>query len=156
MHMWACVCICWCTVCVHAHVWVGESHYRTKIASACLTGSGKAAVAPASRSLTWSSGLLLVQCCSDRRLRASPASVWALRLQQGGHTWIGLARTIYIRCTYGIFSLEITKYTVCIYVYIYIYGSGQPYTWSLGFSNFVTLLQCCHFHSLWIVVSHIS
>ena len=34
---------------------------------------------------------------------------------------IGLARTIYIRCTYGIFGLEITKYTV------YIYGSGLPY-----------------------------
>jgi len=36
------------------------------------------------------------------------------------HTYIhvGLARTIYIRCTYGIFGLEITKYTVYIYVYI--------------------------------------
>ena len=34
------------------------------------------------------------------------------------HTSIGLARTIYIRCTYGIFGLEITKYTVYIYVYI--------------------------------------
>ena len=31
---------------------------------------------------------------------------------------VGLARTIYIRCTYGIFGLEITKYTVHIYVYI--------------------------------------
>jgi len=26
--------------------------------------------------------------------------------------WIGLARTIYIRCMYGVFSREITKYTV--------------------------------------------
>jgi len=34
---------------------------------------------------------------------------------------LGLARTIYIRCIYGIFRREITKYTVCIY------GSGQPY-----------------------------
>jgi len=34
------------------------------------------------------------------------------------HTGVGLARTIYIRCTYGIFGLEITKYTVYIYVYI--------------------------------------
>ena len=34
--------------------------------------------------------------------------------------FVGLARTIYIRCTYGIFGLEITKYTVYIYVYIYI------------------------------------
>ena len=25
---------------------------------------------------------------------------------------------IYIRCTYGVFGLEISKYTVCIYVYI--------------------------------------
>jgi len=31
---------------------------------------------------------------------------------------LGLARTIYIRCTYGIFGLEITKYTVYIYVCI--------------------------------------
>jgi len=31
---------------------------------------------------------------------------------------VGLARTIYIRCTYGIFGLEITKYTVYIYTYI--------------------------------------
>jgi hypothetical protein len=37
--------------------------------------------------------------------------------------YVGLARTIYIRCTYGIFGLEITKYTV------YIYGSGQPYVY---------------------------
>jgi len=28
---------------------------------------------------------------------------------------------VYIRCIYGIFGREITKYTV------YIYGSGQPY-----------------------------
>ena len=31
---------------------------------------------------------------------------------------VGLARTIYIRCTYGFFGLDITKYTVSIYVYI--------------------------------------
>ena len=31
---------------------------------------------------------------------------------------IGLAKTIYIRCTFGIFGLNITKYTVYIYVYI--------------------------------------
>ena len=41
---------------------------------------------------------------------------------------VGLARTIYIRCTYDIFGLEITKYTANIRcVYMYIYGSGQPY-----------------------------
>jgi len=37
---------------------------------------------------------------------------------------LGLARTIYIRCIYGIFDREITKYTV---IRVYIYGSGQPY-----------------------------
>ena len=31
---------------------------------------------------------------------------------------VGLARTIYIRCTYGFFGLDITKYTVYINVYI--------------------------------------
>jgi len=41
----------------------------------------------------------------------------------GAALCLGLARTIYIRCTYGNFGLEITKYTVYIYVYI---GSGQP------------------------------
>jgi hypothetical protein len=33
---------------------------------------------------------------------------------------LGMATTIYIRCAYGIFGREITKYTV-------IYGSGQFY-----------------------------
>jgi len=32
--------------------------------------------------------------------------------------YIGLARTIYIRCTYGIFGREIIKYTVIYGVYI--------------------------------------
>ena len=38
---------------------------------------------------------------------------------------VGLTRTIYlyIRCMYGIFGREITKYTV---IYVYIYDSGQP------------------------------
>jgi len=34
------------------------------------------------------------------------------------YTYIGLARTIYIRCIYGIFGREITKYTVIYGVYI--------------------------------------
>ena len=33
----------------------------------------------------------------------------------------------YIQCTYGIFGLGITKYTVYIYICTYMYGSGQPY-----------------------------
>jgi len=32
--------------------------------------------------------------------------------------WLGLARTIYIRCIYGIFGREITKYTVVYGAYI--------------------------------------
>jgi len=32
--------------------------------------------------------------------------------------WVGLARTIYIRCIYGTFGREITKYTVIYGVYI--------------------------------------
>jgi len=35
-----------------------------------------------------------------------------------GSACVGLARTIYIRCTYGIFGREITKYTVIYGVYI--------------------------------------
>ena len=44
------------------------------------------------------------------------------------YTPLGLARTIYIRCIYGIFVREITKYTVlfCQPYTPYIYGSGQP------------------------------
>jgi len=34
------------------------------------------------------------------------------------NTCLGLARTIYIRCTYGIFGLETIKYTVYKYVYL--------------------------------------
>ena len=34
---------------------------------------------------------------------------------------VGLARTIHIRCKYGILGREITKYMA------YIYNSGQPY-----------------------------
>jgi len=64
--------------------------------------------------------------------------------------YVGLARTMYIRCTYGIFSWEITiqLYTVGIHgsghAYVYsvislskaavftlcIYGSGQPYIYT--------------------------
>ena len=61
---------------------------------------------------------------------------------------VGLARTIYIRFTYGIFGLEITKYTVYIYVYIrfwptlqiaitrlYILNSLAPWLWwPLGYN----------------------
>jgi len=42
--------------------------------------------------------------------------------------YIGLARTIYIRCTYGIFGLEITKYTVYIYVFIRFWPTLQIYS----------------------------
>jgi len=35
-----------------------------------------------------------------------------------GVLFVGLARTIYLRCIYGIFSREITKYTVIYGVYI--------------------------------------
>jgi hypothetical protein len=37
-------------------------------------------------------------------------------------SFVGLAKTIYMRCIYGILGREIIKYTV------YIYGSGQPYS----------------------------
>jgi len=47
-------------------------------------------------------------------------------------TYVGLAKTKDIRCVYGVFGRDISKYTV---VYgVYIYGSGQPYvfvpTWN--------------------------
>jgi len=39
--------------------------------------------------------------------------------------YVGLARTIYLRCVHGIFGRDITEYTV------HIYGSGQPYIYEL-------------------------
>jgi len=47
--------------------------------------------------------------------------------------YLRLARTIYIRCIYGIFGLEITKYTAYIYVYIWFWP---------------TLTICCTQHML--------
>ena len=46
--------------------------------------------------------------------------------------YLGLARTIYIRCIYGIFGREIIKYTVIYGVYIQFWPTlhiiFQPYT----------------------------
>jgi hypothetical protein len=39
--------------------------------------------------------------------------------------FVWLARTIYIRCMYGIFGLEFTKYTVYVYVYIRFWPTLQ-------------------------------
>jgi len=65
--------------------------------------------------------------CGDKRPgsrgRASGAHVRGTRFNNGIHTLymqslcidglqIGLARTIYIRCIYGIYGRDITKYTV--------------------------------------------
>jgi hypothetical protein len=38
------------------------------------------------------------------------------------YIYVGLARTICMRCTYGIFSRDLTKYTVIYGVYTVIYG----------------------------------
>jgi len=39
-------------------------------------------------------------------------------LDHRNHSSIGLARTIYIRCIYGIIGRDITKYTVVYGVYV--------------------------------------
>jgi len=45
----------------------------------------------------------------------------------GGAVQLGLARTICIRCIYGIFGREITGKSPNIRSYtVYLYGSGQP------------------------------
>jgi len=41
--------------------------------------------------------------------------------QESTSTRVRLARTIYIRCTYGIFGREITKYTVMHGVYVRVW-----------------------------------
>jgi len=40
--------------------------------------------------------------------------------------YVELARTLYIRCIYGVFGREITKFTVMYGAYIH--GSGTPLT----------------------------
>ena len=50
-------------------------------------------------------------------------------------TRVGLARTIYIRCIYGNFGREITKYTVIYGVYIQFWP---------------TLNTCCGHEMIWI------
>jgi len=88
-------------------------------------------------------------------------------------SFLGLARTIYIRCTYGIFGLEITKYTVYIYVYIRfwptliislacagfgrqaarygerIFGSIRDQKYGQLFKLFVGLARNVYIHRIW-------
>ena len=45
----------------------------------------------------------------------TPATAGRVQIE---YTLVGLARTIYIRCIYGIFGRGITKYTVIYGVYI--------------------------------------
>ena len=63
-------------------------------------------------------------------------TIWDLSATSGicqarthARKWQGLARTIYIRCIYGIFGRGVKKYTVILYdsYTVYIYGSNQPY-----------------------------
>ena len=75
-------------------------------------------------------------------------------------TWVlvGLARTIYIRCTYGISGREITKYTVIHGAYLYIrlwptLGTKYVYwfTKSRGTKHTLThnLISYVHIWHLW-------
>jgi hypothetical protein len=45
------------------------------------------------------------------------------------HIYIGLVRTIYIRCIYGILGREITKYTVIYSVYIRFWPTLHICVW---------------------------
>jgi hypothetical protein len=56
--------------------------------------------------------------CSDVLGRAGLANTPVEEWPSAHGVWIGLARTIYIRCMYGIFSRELAKYTVIYGVYI--------------------------------------
>ena len=61
--------------------------------------------------------------CDNRRKRETCVRGHVITGERGRHSYIGLARTIYIRCIYGNSGREITKYTV------QIYGSGQIYSY---------------------------
>ena len=55
----------------------------------------------------------------EDRAQTSEVWVWSFGNQTNlEKLFVGLARTIYIRCTYGIFGLEIIKYMVykCVYI----------------------------------------
>ena len=48
-----------------------------------------------------------------------------------GHTYVLLARTIYIRCIYGIFGRKITKYTVIYGVYVRFWPTLYIWLWPI-------------------------
>jgi hypothetical protein len=54
-----------------------------------------------------------------------------MQCNQSIRIYVGWARTIYIRCIYGVFAREITKHTGMYG--IYIYGSGQPYIYGVQY-----------------------
>jgi hypothetical protein len=60
---------------------------------------------------------------------------------------MGLTKTINIRCIYGIFSREITKYTVLT---VHLHGSGQTYIYIYIYipSLYATLLCYRVYHLL--------
>jgi len=81
----------------------------------------------------------------ERKIHLAPACCCVYL--HNTHTYIGLARTIYTRCTYGIFgrnSQNIWSYTM------YIYGCGQlfTYTYLLTHTHTHTLPHtCAHTHT---------
>ena len=71
--------------------------------------------------------------------------------------YIGLARAIHIRCTYGIFGKEVARYTVIYGVYIYGFGQshidtviymGWPEPYIYGFGQLYVYTKQDHLHRL--------
>jgi len=72
--------------------------------------------------------------------------LWIYR--QRREVYIGLARTIYIRCLYCIFGREITNYTV-IYRHINMYGSGQLFICCDPIDPFLFSFAVEEFYGTW-------
>jgi len=101
--LYVCVCVC-VSVCVCVRAAGGD-----RLLECASVGGLPAVLAPIRRS---------VSLC---------ACVGEVSAFQHTHTYLGLARTIYI---YGVFTVILAGKSPKIRSYtVYIYGSGQPYTY---------------------------
>jgi len=98
-----CVCVCLC-VCVCARVCVCECVCACACVCVCVCARVCVCVCV--------SVCVSVYVCVCGQVMQSESEPWM-------HKCVGFARTIYIRCIYGIFGKEITIYTVIYGVYIY-------------------------------------
>ena len=88
-------------------------------------------------------------CVDDLSVRWSSATGTGpvvYRSCGAGPVQLGLARTIYIRCIYGIFGREITEYTVIYGVYIRFWPTLSAMDTEFYFACIVRCIGLCHYY----------